>query len=109
MRSMDQENFKFKHVLVRVDFNVPLDEEQNIVDDTRIEESLPTIDQVIDDGGIPIILSHLGRPKGRARRRRWLAPSRSQGPCVPNGRQGPSPLSTKVSLWPYRRSPKQLR
>ena len=62
---MDDVNFKFKHVLVRVDFNVPLDSKQNITDDMRIIESLPTIDQIIDDGGIPIVLSHLGRPKGK--------------------------------------------
>lgn len=55
---------KGKRVLVRVDFNVPLDEKQNITDDTRIRESLPTIRYIIDKEGKPILISHLGRPKG---------------------------------------------
>lgn len=65
IKSMDDYKFKFKHVLIRVDFNVPLDGHRKITDDMRITESLPAIDQIIDDGGIPIILSHLGRPKGQ--------------------------------------------
>jgi len=63
--SMDRYDFKFKHVLIRVDFNVPTDERLKITDDTRITESLPSIEQIIDDGGIPIILSHMGRPRGK--------------------------------------------
>ncbi len=54
-----------KRVLVRVDFNVPLDEHKNITDDTRIVESLPTIKKILDDGGKAILMSHLGRPKGK--------------------------------------------
>jgi phosphoglycerate kinase len=57
--------FTGKKVLVRVDFNVPIDKEGKISDDSRIVESLPTIDKIIDDGGIPILMSHLGRPKGK--------------------------------------------
>lgn len=53
-----------KRVLVRVDFNVPLDENGNITDDKRIAESLPTIKAIIDNGGKCILMSHLGRPKG---------------------------------------------
>ncbi len=74
MQSMDNGNFKFKHVLIRVDFNVPLDSKLNVVDDMRITESLPSIDQIIDDGGIPIIISHLGRPGGSQERKFSLAP-----------------------------------
>lgn len=62
--SIDNVNLKGKRVLVRVDFNVPLDENLNITDDTRITESLPTIKKIIADGGKAILMSHLGRPKG---------------------------------------------
>ncbi len=57
---------KGKCALVRVDFNVPLDEHQMITDDTRIVESLPTIKKILTDGGRAILMSHLGRPKGKA-------------------------------------------
>ena len=55
---------KNKRVLVRVDFNVPLDENQNITNDIRIRASLPTIKKIISEGGMAILMSHLGRPKG---------------------------------------------
>jgi len=55
-----------KRVLMRVDFNVPLDKQGNIEDDTRIRESIPTIKKILDDGGRLIIMSHLGRPKGKS-------------------------------------------
>ncbi len=54
-----------KRVFLRVDFNVPLDENLNIQDDTRIKAALPTIQYIIDKGGMPIVASHLGRPKGK--------------------------------------------
>jgi len=62
--TIDDVELKNKKVLVRVDFNVPLDENQNITNDIRIRASLPTIKKIISEGGMAILMSHLGRPKG---------------------------------------------
>jgi phosphoglycerate kinase len=56
-------NFKGKKALIRVDFNVPLDKEFNVTDDTRIRGAVPTIKKILSDGGSVILMSHLGRPK----------------------------------------------
>lgn len=63
MKTIDTYNFKNKKALIRVDFNVPLDENFNITDDTRIRAAIPTIKKILNDGGSVIIMSHLGRPK----------------------------------------------
>jgi phosphoglycerate kinase len=63
-RSIDDLQLTGKRVFVRVDFNVPLDEERNVTDDTRIREALPTLKKVLQMGGKLIVASHLGRPKG---------------------------------------------
>lgn len=64
MKTVDSYNFAGKKALVRVDFNVPLDKEYTITDDTRIRATIPTIMKIVDDGGSAILMSHLGRPKG---------------------------------------------
>ncbi|MBR4755621.1 MAG: phosphoglycerate kinase, partial [Bacteroidales bacterium] len=61
---IDTYDFKGKKAIVRVDFNVPLDENFNITDDTRIRAALPTLKKVLSEGGSLILMSHLGRPKG---------------------------------------------
>jgi phosphoglycerate kinase len=63
--SLRDVNVDNKTVLVRFDFNVPMDEEQNITDDTRLKESLPTIKHLMDRGAKTVIISHLGRPGGK--------------------------------------------
>ena len=64
---MTIDNYKFagKKAIVRVDFNVPLDENGNITDDTRIRGALPTLKKILADGGALIIMSHMGKPKGK--------------------------------------------
>ena len=74
IKYIDEAKFTNKNVLIRVDFNVPLDENLKVTDDTRIKETLKTIDKVIDDGGIPILMSHLGRPKGEKNPKYSLKP-----------------------------------
>lgn len=63
--TIDQYNFAGKKAIVRVDFNVPLDENGNITDDTRIRGALPTLKKILADGGSLIIMSHMGKPKGK--------------------------------------------
>jgi len=64
MRTIENVNFEGKKVIIRVDFNVPLNHNRQITDDTRIREALPTIKKVLEDGASVILMSHLGRPKG---------------------------------------------
>ena len=63
MTNIDKVNFSGKRVIVRVDFNVPLDDNFNITDDTRMRAAMPTLKKVLNDNGMLIIMSHLGRPK----------------------------------------------
>ena len=63
--TINEFNFAGKKAIVRVDFNVPLDENGNITDDTRIRGALPTLKKVLSDGGSLIVMSHMGKPKGK--------------------------------------------
>lgn len=73
-KTIDDIELKNKRVLVRVDFNVPFDENNKITDDKRIVESLPTIKKIVSEGGKVILMSHLGRPKGKRDPKYSLAP-----------------------------------
>lgn len=65
--TIEQFNFAGKKAIVRVDFNVPLDENGNVTDDTRIRGALPTLKKVLADGGALIMMSHMGKPKGKVK------------------------------------------
>ena len=65
MKTIQDFDFQNKKAVIRVDFNVPLDEHFRVTDATRIEAAKPTIDKIIADGGSVILMSHLGRPKGK--------------------------------------------
>ncbi|MDE6304924.1 MAG: phosphoglycerate kinase [Paramuribaculum sp.] len=71
--AIDNYNFANKRAIVRVDFNVPLDENGNITDDTRIRGALPTLKKILADGGSLIIMSHMGKPKGKVNPKYSLA------------------------------------
>jgi phosphoglycerate kinase len=74
MKYIDEMDLKGKRVLFRFDFNVPLDGNQNITDDTRIRSVLPTINYALDENAKIVIASHLGRPKGKVVEKMSLAP-----------------------------------
>src|SRR4030066_274852 len=74
LRRVDQIELKGKRVFIRVDFNVPLNEKNEITDETRIVLSLPTIRFVSEAGGKVILASHLGRPKGKKEPKYSLSP-----------------------------------
>lgn len=74
MNTVNDFNFSGKKALVRVDFNVPLDKQQHITDDTRLKAALPTIRKIIDGGGAAILMSHLGRPKSGPEEKYSLRP-----------------------------------
>tara|TARA_B100000953_G_scaffold188961_1_gene155601 strand:- start:897 stop:2081 length:1185 start_codon:yes stop_codon:yes gene_type:complete len=65
MKTIDDYNFKNKQALIRVDFNVPLNDEMEVTDANRIEAAKPTIIKILEDGGSVVLMSHLGRPKGK--------------------------------------------
>ena len=65
MKTIKNFNFSGKKALVRVDFNVPQDADKKVTDNTRIVAAKPTIDKILNDGGAVVIMTHLGRPKGK--------------------------------------------
>lgn len=68
MQTIDTYNFQGKRALIRVDFNVPLNDKFEITDDTRMRAAIPTVKKVLAGGGSVILMSHLGRPKGPDRK-----------------------------------------
>ena len=66
MKSINEHNFSGERALIRVDYNVPLNEQFEVTDTTRIERTKETIYKILNDGGSVVLLSHLGRPKGEA-------------------------------------------
>ena len=75
---IEQFNFAGKKAIVRVDFNVPLDENGNVTDDTRIRGALPTLKRILTDGGAVIMMSHMGKPKGKVNPKLSLSQNYSQ-------------------------------
>jgi len=74
VRDLSDAQVRGKRALVRVDFNVPLDDDGQITDDTRIRASIPTLELLLERGALPVILSHLGRPKGKPDQKYSLQP-----------------------------------
>lgn len=74
MKKLRDADLKGKRVLMRVDFNIPMDKSGNIIDDTKMKEALPTIRYVLDNGAVIVLMSHLGRPNGKPDEKYSLKP-----------------------------------
>lgn len=110
MKKLRDADLKGKRVLMRVDFNIPMDKSGNIIDDTKMKEALPTIRYVLDNGASIVLMSHLGRPNGKPDEKYSLKPiaSHLQGLLSRPVTMAPDCIGTRVEAMVQKLQPGQI-